>query len=79
MVSASRNISHLVIFNLVRDGQLLRNLAREIYPGNCKLLLEAHRMATENQYGYLYLDLHPFCNPKHRLRTNVLSVSLPNI
>jgi hypothetical protein len=79
MVNASRNLSHLVIFSLIRDGMMLRNLAREIFPGRSHLLLDAHRLATKKKHGYLLLDLHPYCDPKHRMRTDILSVCLLNL
>jgi hypothetical protein len=75
MVSVSRNISHLVLFSLIRDGQMLRNLAREVFPGNAGLLLDAHKQATEKRFGYLVLDLHPYCDPTFRMRTAIFSVS----
>lgn len=75
MVNAGRNLSHLVLFGLIRDGQMLRSLSREIFPGRAHLLLDAHRMATEKKHGYLLLDLHPYCDVKHRMRTDILSVN----
>jgi len=74
MLSIGRNISHMILFAMTRDGRLLRNLATEIFPGKTFLLLEAYEMATRERFGYLCVDLRPYCPTPLRLRTGLLPV-----
>ena len=46
-------------------------LARQMYPGQNKFLVEAFKNATEKPFGYLLLDLKPDTDEKYRIRTNI--------
>ena len=75
MTTANRNLTHLVLFLCVRNGMMLRNLARELYPGNSRFLLEAYDMATSQPYGYLYIDFRPEISKNQRLLCGIFHVS----
>jgi hypothetical protein len=44
-----------------------------MYPNNVKFLVEAFKMATENPYGYLLLDLRADTLEKYRVRSNIFT------
>jgi hypothetical protein len=69
----SLNAHYIVLFKNPRDANQVSTLARQMYPGRSKFLLEAFRDATEKPYGYLLIDLKPDTDEKYRIRTNIFS------
>jgi hypothetical protein len=67
----SLNAHYIVLFKNPRDANQVSTLARQMYPGRSKFLLEAFRDTTEKPYGYLLIDLKP--DEKYRIRTNIFS------
>lgn len=67
----SLNAHYLVIFKNPRDQNQLAILARQMYPGNAKFLIEAFGDATSKPYGYLLIDLKPDTEERLRIRTNI--------
>ena len=67
----SLNAYYLVIFKNPRDQNQLATLARQMYPGNSKFLIEAFKDATQQPYGYLLIDLKPDTEERIRVRTNI--------
>jgi len=64
--------SHIIcLMRNPADKSQVLNLARQLYPGNNKHLLEAYKEATEQKYGYLLVDLSPEVDERLRLRTRV--------
>ena len=53
------------------DKSQVMNLARQLYPGNTKHLLEAYKDSTSEKWGYLLVDMSPETDEKLRLRTNI--------
>jgi hypothetical protein len=53
----SLNTQYLVLMKNPRDASQLATLARQMYPGRSKYLLEAFKDATAKPYGYLLIDL----------------------
>ncbi len=69
----SLNCNYMIIFNNPRDRLQIRNLSRQMYPGNAKFLVECYEDATESRdHGYLFLDLTQKTKQKHRVQTNIL-------
>ena len=69
----SLNCHYMIIFNNPRDRLQIKNLSRQMYPGNSKFLNECYEDATESkQYGYLFLDMTQKTRQKHRVQTNIL-------
>ena len=66
----NRNAHYLVVFPNPRDALMIRKLALQMYPSKPKLIETAFEMATEEPFGYLFLDLKP--NVKHRVKCGVL-------
>ena len=48
-------------------------LARQMYPGRSKFLVEAFKDATDRPYGYMLIDLKADTEEKYRIRTNIFS------
>ena len=67
----SLNCHYLVLFKTPRDQTVIRTLARQMYPGCGKYLIEAYQDATEKPYSYLFIDLRPQTDDKYRLRSNI--------
>jgi hypothetical protein len=67
------NTQYLVLFKNPRDALQVATLGRQMYPGNAKFLIEAFKMATEQPYGYLLIDLRAETLEKYRLRSNIFA------
>lgn len=67
----SLNAHYIVLFKNPRDANQVATLARQMYPGKSKFLVEAFKNATEKSYGYLLIDLKPDTDEKLRVRTNI--------
>ena len=72
MRTMSLNSHYLVLFKNPRDNLQITILARQMYPGQSKFLLEAFQDATKEPHGYLLIDLKPATNDDERVRTNIL-------
>ena len=70
------NAHYIVLFKNPRDSQQIATLARQMYPGNSKFLVEAFADATKNPFGYLLIDLKPDTDDKLRIRTNIFDDEL---
>lgn len=69
----SLNAHYLVLFKNPRDSMQVATLARQMYPGKNKFLLEAFKDATEKPYGYLLIDLKADTEERYRIRTNIFA------
>ena len=67
----SLNTHYLILFKNVRDVTQVSSLARQMYPGKTKLLIEAFQDATVKPFGYLLIDMKPQTDDRMRLRTNI--------
>ena len=67
----SLNSHYIVVFKNARDALQISNLARQMYPGNSKYMVEAFKDATSGPYGYLLIDMKPYTEEAYRLRTNI--------
>ena len=66
------NTQYIVLFKNPRDQQQVAHLARQMYPKNSHVLLDAFRDATQEPYGYLLIDLKQDTADKERLRTSII-------
>ncbi len=62
------NSQYMVLFKNVRDQSQIAYLARQLYPGKSKYMVEAYGDATKEPYSYLFVDLKPCTDDKHRLK-----------
>lgn len=65
------NTNYYVIFNSPRDRSQIVTLAKQMYPGENKFLMEAFSDATKLPYGYLLIDVRATTPEEFRLRTNI--------
>jgi len=67
----SLNSHYMVLFKNVRDATQVAILARQMYPGNGKFMMEAFKDSTSKPYGYLLVDMRPETDERYRLRSNI--------
>ena len=72
----SLNSHYIVVFKNPRDALQIATLARQMYPGKSKFLVEAYKNATEKPFGYLMLDLKPDTEEKYRIQTNIFPTDI---
>ena len=72
MRTLSLNSHYIILFKNPRDSLQICTLARQMYPGKSKFLVEAFNDATRQAYGYLLLDLKPTTEDRLRIRTGIL-------
>ena len=71
------NTHYLITFKNPRDITQISHLARQMYPGKSRFLVEAFTDATQKPYGYLFVDLKSDTNDELRVRTNILPHEWP--
>ena len=67
----SLNSHYIVIFKNPRDASQINVLARQMFPGKSRYMVEAYKDATQGPYGYLLVDLRQETPDRLRLRTNI--------
>ena len=65
------NAHYLVLFRNPRDATQVSHLARQMYPGQTKFLLEAFKDATIEPFSYMLIDLKADTEDKYRVRANI--------
>ena len=65
------NTHYIVLFKNPRDAGQVSTLARQMYPGKSKFVVEAYEDATKEPYGYLLIDLKPETHDSYRIRTRI--------
>ena len=61
-----------MVFKNPRDVSQMTTLAKQMYPGRVKFVLEAFADATSTPYGYISVDLKQDTIEDLRLRTSIL-------
>lgn len=69
--TARINSQYFVLLRAPNAALSIRTWGAQILPKKQKYFLDAYEDATRDNYGYLFVDLHPASDPKLRLRTNV--------
>ena len=65
------NTSYLCLFHNIRDKLQVNCLAKQMYPCQTKVFMEAYQDSTKERYGYLFVDMSPHSDNQYRLRTNI--------
>ena len=60
------------MFKSPRDSSAVVSLAKQIYPGQNRFLVEAYRQATKEPFSHLLIDLKQATPDVYRLRSNVI-------
>ena len=69
----SLNVHYLVLFKNVRDRSIIHTLARQMFPGNSRYLVEAFEHATREPYTYLFIDLQANTPSIIRIRSDLFN------
>jgi RecA/RadA recombinase len=66
-------INSMYLFLLRAPNSLLsvRNLGTQLWPRELSYFMDAYKQATSENYGYLFIDLHPSSKQVLRLRSNI--------
>jgi hypothetical protein len=67
----SLNSHYLIIMNNPRDKTQIDYIARQMYPGKSKFLIESYDEATKEKYGYLLLNLTQSCPNDFRVQSGI--------
>jgi len=67
----SLNAHYIVAFKNPRDVTQIATLAKQMYPGKTRYMIEAYQDATSKPFGYLLIDLKPQTDDRIILRTNI--------
>lgn len=71
MRTLTLNSQYIVLFKNPRDSAQIAHLARQMFPGKSKYMLEAFKDATLIPYRYLVLDLRVDTDEAHRLKSGI--------
>ncbi|KMQ82969.1 hypothetical protein RF55_21314 [Lasius niger] len=71
MRNISLNSHYLVLFKNPRDKSQITHLAKQMFPGKNKSIQEIFDDATQQRFGYLFLDFHPMTEDSLRMRTGI--------
>ena len=69
--TARINAQHVVLFKNPSDQLQISTLAKQLYPGNNRMLLEAYKDACREPYSYLCLNLSQNCPEELRITTKI--------
>ena len=68
----SLNAHYMVIFKNPRDSSQITHLARQMFPQNAKLMIDAYKEATSRPHSHLVVDLTQATPDLFRLRDALL-------
>lgn len=68
----------MILFNNPRDRSAISQLAKQVFPGNTKMLVKAYQEAVRGRaYGYLLLDFHQRQDDRVRIRSHIFPNEWP--
>jgi hypothetical protein len=77
-LKTARNNAHYMVLMKNPAGELqIRNLGLQLFPRRLNYFLESYRNATEKNFKYLFIDMHPSSNEILKLRTNIFPGEIP--
>ena len=68
---ARNNAQYIVLMRAPNAALQIRNLGVQLFPRQLDYFLDAYKLATANNYGYLIIDLYAAAESFMRLRTNI--------
>jgi len=71
LCTISINSLYRVFFDQPADVSSIVNIAKQMFPGQSKYLLNAYEKATSKKYGYLFFALHPASNKQFKVRSSL--------
>ena len=76
MRDISLNTHYFILMKGLRNLQQIKILGQQIFGDKAKNLVKIFKHATDTQFGYLIIDVHPHSNDKYRLRTRIFREEL---
>lgn len=70
---------YVTLMPFKKDQLQIRNIARQLCPGNFNKLISYYNQATQEQGGYLFIDSSANANKKIILRTRMFPTEIPCI
>ena len=67
----NRNVHYMIAFKSPRDQMAIRTVLLQAFPTVWRDALQIFQQTTQRPYGYLWLDLHPGSDDRHRFRKRV--------
>lgn len=67
------NAQYIILMNNPCDQLQIRNLGKQIFPGQLKYFMSSYLDATSEPFGYLFIDLTQQTKPQMRLQTNIFT------
>ena len=68
----SLNTHYIILFKNPRDASQVTHLAKQMFPGNTRLMVEAYKQATLIPHSYILIDLKQSTPDYARLRQDVI-------
>lgn len=75
---ASLSAHYFIIFKNMRDQSQIMSLARQMYPNDTNMFIEAYTDATKEKHGYIRVALI-YCDEKFRLITRYTSTDVTHL
>jgi len=66
------NATYLVIFKSLQFNSAVKTLGQQLFPSYKNFLYSAYQQATVSPYTYLFVNMHPNCEDKIRVRSGIL-------
>ena len=84
MVNVRRNIEYHILFASRADAYQINLFARRAFPNKFRPFIDAYKLATSEDHGYLMVDMRNKCKPEWSLRGRIFDpyprfyVQMPN-
>ena len=79
-IRTARANAHYLILMRNPSGQLqTRTLGSQLFPGRLNYFMDAYKDATEKQFSYLVINMHPNAKEEYRLSTQIFPKELTEI
>lgn len=70
--TTSLNAHYILVFKNPRDASQVTHLAKQMFPHNPQLMVDAYRQATQHPHSYLVLDCRQETDDLYRLRSSLI-------
>ena len=71
MRTINLNTTAYALFKSPRDTSQVYTLARQLYPGISRFMIDSYKDASSKSFGYLFIDIDPRTRDFLRLRTSI--------
>jgi hypothetical protein len=75
----SLNCHYMILFSNKRDGNQIKVLGSQLMPSRVGYFIDSYKKATDKEWGYLLIDIHPRSDTLYQLRTRIFPDDEPLI